>query len=838
MQFYRVDSEKVVRELGVTDKGLTHDEVKRRQQQYGLNQIIVKGTPLWKKIIEPFANAFMIVLIVAAGISIWHHDYIDAGIIAAIVIISAIITWVQQYSTEKVLRSLRDKTVEMTDVIRAGRTVNISAEQLVPGDIILLSEGQKIPADARLITVSSLRVDESQLTGESLPISKQTQPLRTESQVYEQTNMVFQGSFVVGGTAKAIVVATGNSTEFGTLAALSSRTTTSSPVQNKIDALINKIVIGIIIVSILGFVLARGQGMDVAETLKFVIAMAVSAVPEDLPVATSVILALGMHRMAAKKALVRTMSAIETLGTLTTIATDKTGTLTKNKLTVQEIWQPQTDANFYNYIAGSLNDTLGTVHDPLDVALREFVQQESPKNHHQKAIQSFPFDQSLAMSGNIYHFDKAYVLRLKGSPEKIIALSNLSIEEKATAKAMLEKYAGRGFRVIAVASIELTQPPESLEVAAQSSLDFHGLIAIADVLRPEAKAAIQTATRAGITVRMITGDHFETAFHIGKELGMVTSRGQVFDCREMKELSDSELEMVVEQTFVFARVVPEDKHRLLTVLKKHNITAMTGDGVNDVPALTNAHVGLAMGSGSSIAKDAGDIILLNDNFKSVVDAIREGRTIFANIKRMVAYLLASNMGEVIINLGALVLGMPIPLIPVQILWVNLVTDTSLVIPLGLEPGSKNVMKQPPTPPKSPLFDRRMIARIALIAITVAVGTLGMYAFFLQSHSVEYARTIAFATLVAMQWGNALSMRSEEHGILTILRTKSRVFWIGLSVSIGLQIVAILTPLHTVLHIASVSVGDLLLAVTLGFITPVVVIGVHKVILKHVDTHKK
>lgn len=828
MSFYAKSLLQTYDELDSGERGLADSSAAERLERYGPNRVTVKGEPLWRKIVEPFANVFMAVLAVAVGISIWHHDYIEAGIIGAIMIISATIYYVQRFSTERVLRALQSHTREEVEVLRDGQIVLLDTEELVPGDVIYLSEGQKIPADGRLIQVDSLRVDESQLTGESLPIGKQLDALSAGKEVYEQTNMVFAGSFVVGGKAQAIITATANQSQFGKLAVLSGDVMAASPVQEKIDKLITRIVFGVTVIAVVAFMLAMRQGMDSVEALRFVIALAVSAVPEGLPIAISVVLVLGMRRMAAKKALVRTMRAIETLGTLTTIATDKTGTLTKNKLTIQDSWQPQSATmKLEQVLRGALTHGDSRIRDPLDTSIADYLSLHNVARG-AAPLKSFPFDQDLSMSGGLFHHANQYQLLLKGAPEAILERAKLPAAQSNTAIKTLHDLTSKGYRVIALASCELKKPLKSLnDIPTSAAWTFQGFIAVADILRPEAKRAISRALSAGVTVRMITGDHFETAYHIGRELGMVNSRDQVFDSRQMHTMSDEELGKVVDDIRVFSRVIPEHKHRLLTILKQHNITAMTGDGVNDVPALTNAHVGVAMGSGASIAKEAGDIVLIDDNFKSIIDAIAEGRTIFGNIKRMVAYLLSTNAGEVMLNLTVLALGIPIPLLPAQILWINLVTDTSLVIPLGLEPGSKDVMKQKPAVPNGPLFSRYMIARIALVATSIAGLTLAMYLFFSDRYGTDYGRTIAFCTIVAMQWGNALVMRSTHDSLRTILSRPNKPFWIGLCLSIGLQLLAIFTPLAGFLHVSPVALEHIAICSVIGIAMPIVINELHK-----------
>lgn len=831
MLYYAKTVKQTLAELDAAETGLADGEAQERLRLHGANAVKISGQPLWRKLVEPFANVFVAVLFVAAGISIFHGATLDAIIIGVIIAASAVIYYVQRFSTERILRALRKHDRQMVETLRNDTATKLDASQLVPGDVILLGEGEKIPADARLITANSLRIDESQLTGESEPISKHSDALTGKREVYERHNMLFQGSFVVAGTATAVVVTTGNNTEFGQMAALTQNAEVASPVQKKIDKLLAQIVAVVAAMAVVAFGLSLLRGMDLAESLRFVIAISVSAVPESLPVAISVVLVLGMRRMAAKKALVRTMRAIETIGTITTIATDKTGTLTKNKLTVLDIWQPENAIGALNeMLARAINRRGEKLHDPLDMALHEHA-----KHHHvalpkYQPASSLPFDQATAMSGNLWHHGRHYELVVKGAPEHILAASDLTENEREAATAKLQKMTTQGHRVIAVAHRQLGRNINAIsQLKRDEKLTFDGFIAVADVLRPEAKKAIQTALRAGVTVRMITGDHFETAFHIARQLGMAERRDQVFDSRKLTVMSDAELAKTIDNIRVFSRVTPEHKYRILALLKKKNITAMTGDGVNDVPALTGAHVGIAMGSGAHIAKDAGDIILLNDNFKGIVDAMREGRTIFANIRRMLYYLLATNTGEVLTMLGALAIGLPTPLVPVQILWINLVTDTSMVIPLGLEPGEKANMTTKPLPPKAPILSKFIVSRMVLVALMIAGLALGLYGFYSAHYGHEYGRTIAFSALVVMQWANAFCARSDHESLFSRVRVFNGKFYIGLGVSVALQLLAVFGPLAPLLHIAPVAIGDLVITGAIAFVTPIALTEIHKFI---------
>lgn len=830
MAYYEKSTHQTLEELNAVDTGLSHSEAAKRLEIYGPNSVRVVGEPLWRKLIEPFANVFMLVLFIAAIMSFASGARIDGTIIASIMAISATIYYVQKFSTERILRALQKHHAQSVEVMRGGKVTQVDASLLVPGDIILVGEGEKIPADARLVSATQLRVDEAQLTGESAPISKQVDALSGNKEVYEQTNTLFQGSFVTQGEATAVVVATGNTTEFGQLATLASMTADKSPVQQKIDRLLTRVIMTVSAVAVVAFALASTRGMSIDESLHFVLALSVSAVPESLPVAISIILVLGMRRMAAKKALVRSSSAIETIGAITTIATDKTGTLTKNKLSVISVWHPNLPLHRLAEItAATINYRSTKLHDPLDTALHVYVTGQRIARSKHMPLATFPFDQSVAMSGNLWHYGTSHLLAVKGAPEHVLERCDLTEAEKESATIQLHKMIDGGNRVIAIAYSSANAPIEHLGQLGRHKLTFAGFVAVADILRTDARQAILAATQAGVTVRMITGDHFETAYHIGRQLGLVEHRDQVFDSRKMHVMSDKKLEKIIGDIRVFSRVIPEHKHRILSILKKSNITAMTGDGVNDVPALANANVGIAMGSGSQIAKDAGDIILMNDSFKGIVDAMHEGRTVISNVRRMLFYLLATNTGEVIIALGSLIIGMPIPIIPVQILWINLVTDTALVIPLGLEPGEKSNMRTAPKRLDSPILSKFTVSRMIVLALTMATVTLCLYVYYTDRYGVAYGRTIAFSALVVMQWASAMTARSDYTSLFKRIFVFNGKFYAGLTVAITLQALALFGPLGPILHVTPVAIGDLFISGCIAFMAPIIITEIHKYI---------
>jgi Ca2+-transporting ATPase len=792
MIYYNLDVDEVLAELKSSRFGLTTADVRERREEFGWNKIVIKGEPVWRKVIAPFLNVMILILLIAAAVSWYQGEMVDVVVILAVIFINASIDWVQTWSTERILRKLREKDDQKVSVKRNSKHTVLAAIDLVPGDIIQLAEGEKVPADVRIIETAGLTVDESMLTGESLPIPKISDKIEIKkAEVYDQKNMLFSGSFITSGRAEAVVVRIGNSTEFGSMAGLAAigKSGEESPVQKKIDKLLRQIIIVVFIVAAIAFVLELIQGIEFAEALRFILALAVSAVPEGLPVAISVILVLGMKRMARRKALVRNMKAIENIGEVTVVATDKTGTLTKNELSVQDSWSMANDDiySFEKEVALSINESKTKNSDPLDVALHNFVKDNKTS---QIPLAVLPFNYQMAMSGNVWRMGRGkLVAYVKGAPEKILKQAKMSHAIRKKVVAELHAMTRRGERVIAFARIYLKKEVQNIEELKGVKMDFLGMVGIADTLRSTAHHAIELTRYAGIDVKMITGDHAETAYSIAHTLGVADSDTAVFDATELKSQNVSPAR--VRAASVFARVVPETKFKILELLKKTEITAMTGDGVNDVPALAKADIGIAMGSGSQIAKDAGDIVILDDNFKSIVDCIRESRVILENIKRMLVYLISTNAGEILVSVGALLIGLPLPLEAVQILWINLITDTLLVIPLGLEPGDADIMKRPPNSPKSPILDRRSIGLMVVVAVVTSGITLGSYAFFLHSHSVEYARTAAFLLLIFIQIVMAWTVRSMHTSIFKY-RARNRKFWLAVIISIIAQSLVMFT----------------------------------------------
>lgn len=811
------------------DTGLLSAEVRRRQKKYGKNTIDIKETPLWKKILEPFLDVFMIILITAMILSSIQQDWAEVIIIAIIIIINAIIYYIQDLSTERVLRSLHAQTVHQITVLRDGTEEEIDAKELVPGDIVIFKEGDRVPADGRIIEESGLLTNESMLTGESDAIAKDAKAISGDKKVYEQKNILFSGSFILTGTGKMLVTATGNNTEYGQIASLASSAESSSPIQEKINKFITKIAIAVVSLAVIVLIVQLINGIDFFLATEFTLAMIVSAVPEGLPVAISIILAFGARRMAKKHALIKEMRAIQSIGIITTIASDKTGTLTENKLSLQQAWAAKNnDKDFLKAVAESALPSTETT-DPLDTAIWDYIKTHKAYLTDIGPVHTYAFDQTLKISGNLYETKTgALHLVIKGAPETIFAKCKLSEKSREEAEAKLEELSDSGYKVIAIATTKLEHEINELNRLNKSDVfTLKGLIAIADSVRDEAIPAIKQATTAGVKVKMVTGDHAQTAFAIGKKLGLATDFSQVFDCSKMGNIPDDDLEEIVKKTMVFARVTPEDKFRILTAIKKNEIVAMTGDGVNDVPALTNAHVGIAMGDGPAIVQDAGDIVLLDNNFKNIIEAMREGRVILANIRRMLVYLLATNAGEVLTMIGALIFGGEQLLYPVQILWINLVTDSLMVIPIGLEPPEKHYLKRKPEPKDAPILSTYLITRMLIISITMAIITLSTYFIANQFLSHEQSNTLAFIALVVMQWTNAFTVRGIHESAFSRLKIKNNSFIFSLILAIFLQSLAVFGPLGSLLHVTEVPILVLIIVVVISFIVPFVTVELHK-----------
>ncbi|WFO75309.1 cation-translocating P-type ATPase [Desulfurococcaceae archaeon MEX13E-LK6-19] len=820
-KWHSLPVKKVLEKLGVDpEKGLDEKEVEKRLKQYGFNTIEAKGgRSLFKIIVAQIANLFMILLFVAAIIALFVGEKTDAASILAIMAIMIIAGVVQEYRAEKALEKLKELAVPKAKVLRNGKIIEIDSRYVVPGDILVLSEGDRIPADARLIEAHDLYVDESMLTGESQPVHKNAEAiLDPDTPVSDQVNMVFSGTYVVRGSGKAVVVATGMNTELGKIARMIAEAgeerTRLHVEMDKLAKQLGAVIIGIAVVVLVTAIILGVT--DPIEALLTSIALAVAAVPEGLPAVLTMILALGVMRMAKRNALVRRLGAVETLGRVTVIATDKTGTLTRNEMTVVKIWVPSLgyiDVTGSGYLKDGVllkdgkklkygvNKDLDylildailcnnsnvdydsnppkPIGDPLEAALivLAYKAQIDPNEFKAriKRVKEIPFTSERKMMSVVVSLDNRNIVFSKGAPEVILAKSNyivrngvvlkLSDEEKKQLLAIAEEMAAKGLRVLAYAFKEVKLQDTELE----EDLVFIGYTGLIDPPRPEVPEAVKKAIEAGIKVIMVTGDHLLTARAVAEMIGLPLEGKLMLTGKDLDRMSDDELEKIIDRVAVFARVTPEHKLRIVKALKKKGeVVAMTGDGVNDAPALKLADVGVAMGlRGTDVAREAADLILEDDNFATIVAAIEEGRTSYNNIRKATLYLLSANMAEVMIVLGSIVLLKELLLTPAMILWINLVTDSLPAITLGIEPPEPDVMKKPPTSLK-PLLGKTGLIYLFYIGAMLSLLT-GASAQLFKLHGP----TLAFLTLSIGELAHSFNIRSPDKSLFEIglLRNK-------------------------------------------------------------------
>lgn len=825
---YNLEIEAALAAAGSSHHGLSPEEATKRLKQYGPNQLSTKKTSWLKRILEPFASYFALVIIAAALLSLYEHKWFEAIIISVIIIVNALIYYVQQFSVSRVLKTLQAGDKQILSVVRGGKTLELDANKLVPGDIVHLAEGQKVPADGRLIDVSHLQANESMLTGESLPIHKHAAALTGHKEVYDQKNMVFKGTHIHAGTGVLLVTATGNRTELGTINKLASEADQGkTPIELKIDDLTQKLLIGIGLVSIVVFGLAIMRGIHLDEALRFTLSLIVSAVPEGLPVAMTLVLLLSANRMAKQKALVKKLSAMETMGAITLIVTDKTGTITKNKLSIADTYSPHSQlSKFLHSVAASLNGSAEHSADPLDELLVSASGTNKPGSKWKK-IHDFPFDQQQRLSGAVWQEGQTLHLFVKGAPEKIL----LHASADKSAHQALEQFTSRGQRTIGFARKTISSVPAELNHKSLANMQFEGFVALSDQLRPGIARAITEAHEAGIKVVMLTGDHVQTARYVAEQTGIAASADQVADGELLAANDVSKIRHALTHVTVFGRVLPEHKYALLKSVKGTEITAMTGDGVNDIPALVEADAGLAMGSGADAAKDASDIILVNSNFTTIINAVRTGRTVLANIRKMIVYLLATSGGEVLTMLSALLLNIPLPITAVMVLWVNLVTDGVSVIPLGLSPSEGHHMRQAPSSPNAPLLNKVHLSRAVLLSVTMAATVLLVFKLHLPK-GLAYAQTIAFLTLIVIQWANALNMNFDHRSwVYNFIRPNGKLL-LAIGGSIVVNIALFCTPLRQYFSLTTLQLHDAAFAVAVACVAVFAVADIHKLLTRN------
>ncbi|HSQ01816.1 MAG TPA: calcium-translocating P-type ATPase, PMCA-type [Methanobacterium sp.] len=753
--------------------GLTSEEVQKRLAEYGKNELVEEAKPgLVRKFLRQFKDFLIILLIVAAVAAALIGDTIDAAVILIVVILNAVVGFIQENRAENAMEQLKSMTSAEAVVLRDDEPRKIAASELTIGDVVVLEEGDNVPADLRLLKSYDLMVDESALTGESKPSTKDENALSED----ETKNLAFMDTYVATGRARGVVVEIGMNTAIGKIAEMIQGEEEKTPLQDKIHGL-GKLMGLIALVVCTGiFTLQFFKGVPLVENFLTAVSLAVAAVPEGLPAILTLTLALGMQRMAKSNAVVRKLLAVETLGSCTTICTDKTGTLTKNKMTVRQtrITSPEMAFKISSLCNNSSISEGKVIGDPTDGAMLVYAdengynREEQEKLH--KRIFEIPLDSERKRMTTINLFDGERYVLTKGAPEIVIERCNMVEEDgelvQITAenrREVLDELKGmtsEALRVLALAYRKM-EPEEGFEDkdALESDLIYVGLVGMMDPPRKEAKEAVALCEKAGIKVVMITGDNKDTAAAIASEIGILKG-GKVLTGPELDKIDDNNFKDMVQDVNVYARVFPEQKVRIVEALKSRGqVVAMTGDGVNDAPALKNAAIGIAMGSGTDVAKESSDMLLQDDNFATIVEAVKEGRTIFANIKRFVKFQLSTNIGAILTITAASLLNLPIPFNPIQILWINIIMDGPPAQSLGVEPSEEGVMERPPS--TGNIIPKRNLIRIAIAGIVMTVGTLLLYYYKLTSGaSVLTATTVAFTVFVMYQLFNVFNCKAK------------------------------------------------------------------------------
>ncbi|MDZ7962166.1 MAG: HAD-IC family P-type ATPase [Aulosira sp. DedQUE10] len=829
------------------EAGLTHKEATTRHQQMGANQLTTKdGKSPWLKFLEQFNQPLLYILLTAGVVTLLLRDWIDAGVIFGVTLINVIIGYIQESKAEGAIAALSKAVTTEATVIRDGQKTRLASIELVPGDLVLLASGDKVPADLRLLSVRGLQVDESGLTGESVPVEKATPSLAVETPLAERSNMAYAGSFVTFGQAEGIVVAIADATETGRISQLiESSTNLKTPLTRNIDKFSKTLLYVILSLAGLTFAVGLGQNESWIDVFKAAVALVVSAVPEGLPVIVTVTLAIGVSRMARRNAIIRKLPAVETLGSTTVICSDKTGTLTENQMTVQNIYaggqhytvsgigyapdgeilmnQQPVDFNENAHIAvwesleaGLLcNDShiewrdgqWNLVGTPTEGALitaankagltQENLEQELPR------IDTIPFESQFQYMATLHELDAKRglnVIYLKGSVEAILqrcdrifdAQGQQAALNPATVEQEVAGMANQGLRVLAFARKEVAAKRSLNRHDIDRGLVFLGLQGIIDPPREEAIAAVNACQSAGIQVKMITGDHALTATAIARQMGICSTEEQVFTGQQLTQMDEKEFAQAAEQGMVFARVAPEQKLHLVKALQlKGEIVAMTGDGVNDAPALKQADIGVAMGiAGAEVAKESADMLLTDDNFASIEAAVEEGRGVYRNLRKAIAFLLPINVGESMTILIAILLSTALPILPIQILWLNMVSSVGLIAPLAFEPKSGQVMQQPPRNPREKLLSGSLLQRILAISVFNWLVIFGVFQWVLQTTGNQaLARTMAINGLVAAEIFYLLSITQLLPSLVTRIQGKRTP--IAYAPAIGIVVVVIL-----------------------------------------------
>jgi Ca2+-transporting ATPase len=807
-------------------RGLDADAVRERQARFGPNEIREgrRRGPA-RLLLDQFTDFMIVVLLTAAVISGLIGDLIDTIVILVIVLLNAVIGFVQAYRAERAIAALRAMAAPGAQVIREGQSRAIAAKELVPGDVVILEAGNAVPADLRLIESAQLRTQEAALTGESQPVEKRIEALaQGDLPLGERRNLAFKGTLVTHGRGRAVVVATGMATELGHIAhLLGTEQEVQTPLQKRLARFGRVLSIAVLVLCAILFVVGLLRGEEIMLMALTAISLAVAAIPEALPAVVTVSLALGARKLVGKSALVRKLPAVETLGSVTYICSDKTGTLTLNRMHVEVLWSggegtvrpnQAPDAQPWRSLLEALalnNDAQrgadGTlIGDPTETALYQAALDAGMGKDALLAVKpriaEIPFEAERARMSTLHREDGRVVAFVKGAPEALLPLCRERISAQGVepfdaeeAQRMADRMAAEGLRVLAFALRRFPELPAGVTaVTVETDLTFLGLAGLLDPPRPEARRAVDECRQAGMTPVMITGDHPATAHTIASRIGILDGGGEVLTGVELARLAEDELDARVQRVRVYARTSPEQKIRIVKALQaRHEFVAMTGDGVNDAPALKRADIGVAMGiNGTDVAKEAAHMVLLDDNFATIVTAVREGRRIFDNIRKFIKYAMTGNSGEIWTIFLAPLLGLPIPLLPIHILWVNLVTDGLPGLALAVEPEERGIMRRPPRPPGESIFAHGMWQHIVWVGLLIGAASL-------VSQAVALAlgwhwQTIVFAVLTFSQLGHVLAIRSERDSLFTLGIASNWSLLGAVLLTIALQLAIIYVPM--------------------------------------------
>lgn len=871
MKHYLCDAEEVLKEVGASPDGLSAEEAASRLEKNGRNKLAEgKKTSMFKRFLLQLVNPMIIVLLAAAAVNLatviidrvrgGNESFAEFIIIVAVVLLNAILGVVQEGRAEHAIEALKEMTASTCKVIRGGQLLAVKSEEIVVGDIVILEAGDSVPADCRILECASLKAEESALTGESVPANKEAEKLVTENgkdvPLGDRKNMVYMGSTVVYGRAKVVVVATGMQTEMGKIADILAQAKDEvTPLQkrlNKLSQILSYIVLGIcVFIFAFKLILERDFALEVVlDSFIVAVSLAVAAIPEGLATVVTIVLSMGMTKMAKKKAVVKRLTAVETLGCTQIICSDKTGTLTQNKMTVVDHYGDD-EALLARAMAQCSDAVLDAEAkeakgEPTECALVNYAYKlgldKTKLDSEDKRVAEAPFDSLRKMMSTIHSAGGGFVQYTKGAPDEILKRCThvrvggkdipLTDEKREEILAANKQMADRALRVLAAAYKKLESVPEKFEPEdIEKGLTFLGLTGMIDPIRPEVKDAIVECKAAGIRPIMITGDHIDTAVAIATELGIITDKSQAITGSALGEMSDEEFEQKIGQYSVYARVQPEHKVKIVTTWKKKGyITAMTGDGVNDAPSIKSADIGIGMGiTGTDVTKGAADMVLQDDNFATIVTAVGEGRRIYDNIRKAIQFLLSSNLAEVVAVFVATMLGFTL-LRPMHLLWINLITDTFPALALGMEEGERDLMKRKPRDDKEGIFAGGVGLNVVLQGIFIGVITLLSYfiGHYIETGVWEWTfkeslegmsmdgMTMAFLTLSMTEMFHAFNVRSIHHSVFS-MKKQNKYLWGAFGFSLLLTLLVIYVPgINTAFEFAAISAKEYFIAVALAF----------------------